>query len=471
MQTTQLYPRREVEVSAAFSQDTFNCATANLLSWRQSAGAFGGLHLHACWGNSSTLTRRYHGETIYHLPVIMRGAMRIYERTENVFWRQLVENIVAEILFLQTPKGGFYHASSEYEPTYTCEQSCPIHQGMPIHGLLDYVGWPLANPRWFPVIREAVERHWRWMESYWWKRGSDERGRPLPIAGFCGVTNQDLVIVGMLARYGKAYGDFSRYEKFGRPTLDLLFGPDYYHEEVGLFERSGEGNFVERSAYYEIIVPMFEAIHEVTGDERLPRAADNVVRHLFEALHVGTDGLTHIAWGANLDERDKTSVQSWIKYPYTTSSYPELLVLMEHYLQRHPNAALQSKYNEFERTLAAYVYADGSIPTSLGGDPLFTAIGKPLPLWSYLLKRMGNSLQDPHGAELPVVLRQCSDLQWKADRHAWSLEQNGQRLFAGIKSNPSGIVIGAEEPLVGGRLEVLESPQVHEQVTPLDKEV
>jgi hypothetical protein len=457
------YPNCAASPGDIFSQRTLDLATANLLSWRQAAGAFGEMHLHACWGDSSAISRRYHGETIGTLRMVLHGAMGLYDVTRRGRWRDLAEDVVGEILFLQTPKGGFYHASAEYEPTYTCEQSCPIHQGLPVLALLEYLAWSHANPARREAIRDAIEAHWRWFEGYWWKRGSDERGKPLPEAGFCGVTNQDLVIVAVLARYGQVFGDMTRYEQFGKPTLDMFLGPQYYREALGLFERSGEGNFVERTTYYHIVVETLEIVYGITKDERLPGVIDNVAVHLFDTLHTGADGLTHPAWGATLDETDPTRVKEWIKYPYIVSEYPLLLAIMDHYLQRHPDEALRQKYLEFEKTLAAYVYADGSLPSALGRDPIFAVVGKTPVFWGYLIKRLGVGLQDPAPVTLPVLHRSVGSLTLKGNGRLWAIEKDGVRVFAGLKANPSGIAIGPDEPLVGGDLGELASPVVQEE--------
>jgi len=280
------------------------------------------------------------------------------------------------------------------------------------------------------------------------------------VAGFCGVTNQDLVIVAMLALYGRVFGDMTRYDKFGKPTLDMLLEPSYYHEALGLFERSGEGDFVERTAYYHIVIDTLEMVHAITKDERLPGVVDNIIVHLFDALHIGADGLTHAAWGAKL--KDPAHVEEWIKYPYTVSSYPLLLEIMDRYLQRRPDGLLRQKYLEFEKTLAAYVYADGSIPSALGGDSIFTVVGKTPVLWCYLINRLGDQLQDPALVTLPVLQRSEGPLSWKADSRMWTIEKEGARVFAGMKTNPSGISIGPEEPFIGGNLKELDTPAIQE---------
>lgn len=135
-------------------------------------------------------------------------------------------------------------------------------------------------------IHLAFERWWRWIERHWWKRGNAWK-KPLEEPGFCGVTNQDLVIVACLAKQAQTNGDWTRYDQFGSPVLDACLSPACYHSETGLFERGDRSNFAERSSYYGIIVPMLKIIHTLTRDGRLPPVIDNVVNGLFRATYVG----------------------------------------------------------------------------------------------------------------------------------------------------------------------------------------
>lgn len=458
------YPRRDVAVEEVLSQRTFDLATASLMSWRQGAGAYGALQLHACWSDSSTLGRRYHGQTISDCHSLIKGFIALYERTEVLRWRLAADDIVANILHLQTPEGGFYHASAEFEPTYTAEQSCPIHQGLPLLALLTYAGWRHADPIRSTAVWEAIDRHLRWFTRYWWKRGNRWSG-PLESPGFCGVTNQDLVIVAVLARYASVFNNESLYRTYGEPVLEMYLHPRYYHEAIGLFERGDKPNFAERTPYYDVIVPMLQIIHEERPDPHLPAVIDNVVAHLFDAVCEGDDGMTHLAWGAETDPADKTAVTGWIRTPHTFGSYPGLLWIMHEYLLRHPDAGRQKQYDALERTLAAYVFADGTIPVSLGGDdPTFAAISRERQLWRYLIKRLGKRLADPQIVPVPSIRRTCGPITYRSCDTAWSLERDGIRRFAGFKRAPGAIAIGPDESIVAADLSCLDAPDYIEQV-------
>src|SRR3954451_22628757 len=104
------YPRRDIDPVDVFTQQTFNLATAQLMSWRQGPGTFGGLHLHPCWGESSVLDRRYQGHTTGSFGML-DGVMKLHDHTGDVRWQCLADDMVATILQLQTTTGGFYHAS------------------------------------------------------------------------------------------------------------------------------------------------------------------------------------------------------------------------------------------------------------------------------------------------------------------------------------------------------------------------
>lgn len=458
------FPRLSADPEGVFTRDLLRTATAQLLSWRQGAGVFGQLHLHACWGEASSLRRRYHGQTIARYHRILGGAIRLHRNSGDDRWRLLAGDMVGNILYLQTRDGGFYHASSECEPTYTCGESCPIHQGLPVLALLDYAAWPEADTMRVAQIKPAIDAWWRWFEAHWWRRGNAWKS-PLPKPGFCGVTNQDLVIVAALARYGEVFGDRTLHVRFGRPVLDAYLENDYYHERIGLFERGDKANFTERSSYYDIILPMLEIVHTATGDERLPRVIDNVAGHLFDALHTGADGLTHMAWGAQTDPSDKTRVLGWQRLPCTFSSYPLFVQLMREHLRRHPDEAREKGCRQLERTLAAYVFADGTIPVALGADPLFAVAGHVNTLWAFLVDRLGEAADVTMDAvDLPVVRRTCGDVAWQTDGRSWTIERGGRREFAGLKCNPFGILIGDETTPAGMALPSFEGAGLEEIV-------
>lgn len=458
------YPRADIDVNEVFSQRTFELAHAQMMSWRQAAGAYGNLHLHACWGEASVLARRYHGQTIATSYTMMRGFIALYERTKEIHWRMMADDVVSNVLYLQTPRGGFIHASGEFEPTYTPEQSCPIHQGMPLLALLAYAGWPAADPARRALIRPAIDAHWNWFIEHWDRRGNAWRA-PLPFPGFCGVTNQDLVIVGALGRYAKIFGDSLRYEQFGRPVLEAYLDRQYYHERIGLFERGDKANFAERTSYYEIIILMLQQIHVDFPDARLPAIVDNVCAHLLDALHQGADGLTHFAWGAETDPQDKTVVRRWIRTPHTFTSYPESLHHLSAYAARQENPDVAKQCAALERTLAAYVFADGTIPAALAGDdPLFAIAARADQLWLYLIHRLGDRLRSPATVELPRIERRTATTRFLCDGRQWAIFREGTRRFAGLKSDACAVAVGAEERVAGMDLEGLEKSEIFEKL-------
>src|SRR5690606_21946778 len=157
--------------------------------------------------------------------------------------------------------------------------------------------WEHADPQRAAAVRAAVDAHLRWFLSYWWQRGNRWSGR-LEFPAFCGVTNQDLVIVAALALYCTVFGDDALYRSHGLPVLETYLSSRYYHHAMGLFERGDQPNFAERTAYYDVIVPMLAIIQRHRPDSRLPDVIDNIATHLFNALHMGGDGMLHVAWGA-----------------------------------------------------------------------------------------------------------------------------------------------------------------------------
>ena len=90
-------------------------------------------------------------------------------------WRHLADTVAAQLLWQLTPDGGFIHASAEFEPTYTREESCPIHQMMPMIALLDYYEQRgVRHSAIAPLIeRSTRERHVSWFTRHWWKRGNE----------------------------------------------------------------------------------------------------------------------------------------------------------------------------------------------------------------------------------------------------------------------------------------------------------
>jgi len=458
------FPRRDVRHSEVFSQKTLDLATAHLLSWRQGPGSFGGLYFHACWGISGVLQNRYQGPTTWPIRHLMLGFMKLFDRTGDLRWRTLADECVSQILYLQEPAGGFRHANSQDEPAYSSRETCPILQGLPLLALLDYATWPSADPRRVELIRPALDAHWMWFERTWWRHGNSWL-EPLPFAGFCGVTNQDLVIVAVLARYAVVYGDASRYENFGRPTLETYLSPRYYHEKIGVFERGDEANFVERTTYNEVIIPMLEIIQEAMPDPRLPGVIDNVSAHLFDAIQPGPDGLSHLAWGPNIDAVDKSKVKDWIGAPHGVYSYPLMIRIMADHLKRRPNPQRQAQLDALQDTVAAYVFGDGSLPLTVGAtDSLFNVSPSLLIFWADLIDRLGAAVRSPLEVKLPVVHRTCGNVTWKSDDRHWSLGRDGRREFAGLKEQSLGIIIGPEENIAGANFTALDQPEILETV-------
>ncbi len=464
------FPRRDIRPGDVFTQKNLELATAHLLSWQQGPGTFGGLYFHACWGISGVLQNRYQGPTTWPIRHLMLGFMKLYDQTGELRWRTLADECVSQILYLQDAEGGFRHANSQDEPAYTPRETCPILQGLPLLALLDYATWPAADPRRVQLIRPALDAHWAWFERTWWLHGNSWL-EPLPFPGFCGVTNQDLVIVAVLARYAVLYGDASRYEKFGRPTLEVYLSPRYYHEKMGVFERGDEANFVERTTYNEVIIPMLEIIQQAMPDPRLPGVIDNVSAHLFDAIQPGPDGLMHLAWGPITDAVDKSVVKGWIGAPHGVYSYPLMMRIMGDHLKRQPNAERQAKLAALEATTAAYVFGDGSLPLTVGAtDSLFNVSPSALLFWANLIDRVGSNLKPLASVKLPTIHRTAGNVTWKSDRRHWAFGRDGRREFAGLKEQSLGIVIGPDENIAGASFPDLNQVDIVETITPVVKD-
>jgi len=475
MSQTITYPRKEVTTKDVLNQETFDRLTARIFEWQQGQGNFGGLILHACWGETSVLARRYQGQYTsvnFHL---ISGSMRLFERTGNPRWKRLADDIISNILFLQCANGGFRHACAEFEPGYDPGKTCPIHQGMPILALLDYAAWEHADPLLKNMIKPAIDRHWEWFNKKFWLNGNGGQRTLRTGAGWCGVTNQDLVIVGALSSYGRVYGDFSRYNEWGKKALDAYLSPTYYYESIGLFERGDNRsfNFVERTAYYNIILLMFERIMNDLGgkeDKRLQAVIDNVSSHLFDAAFVASDGLTHLAWGAKTDPTDKSSVLEWIKYPVTFSNYFKLFRLMDKFLKRHPDKAKQEIFDNLMKTFSAYVFSDGGIPSALWPtDPIITIVtatmGTLVPFWTILMEMLGDDLRDPRPVPSLCYHRSVGEFKWKSRGSLWTIEKEGVRVFGGYKPLSHGVTHGPDEKPAFGNYSDLDQCDIHEIIT------
>lgn len=470
MATEIHYPRRGVTWQGIANQALFDQATASLLAWQQGLGQFGGLHLHPCWQESSVLTRQYHGQTVGMYGTIMSGACALFERTGEQRWRKLADDIARNLMLLQQPEGGFRHGSSEFEPAYGCLESCPISQGIPMLALLDYAAWSHAIPSTVAQIPNVFSRFWDWFYRFFWRRGNAWRA-PLPFDGFCGVTNQDLVICAVLAKAQVLYGS-DVYDRIGRSVLETYLSPQYYYPRIGLFERGDKPNAVERTGYYGIILAMLRRLYAQTAEDRLLQVHDNVAAHLFDAIHTAADGLAHFAAGALTDADDKTRVTGWLVPPIAVCLYPELFVAMEEYLRRHPDPSLQARYESVRNTYAAYVFADGSVPIALNPESeLFHVVSSALLLWSYMIHDRGEMLQSPATVDSPCIHRYCGNTTWKTAGSLWAIEENGKRRFTGFRHSPGAVYPGEDVHFRGLDLTWLDQPQIVEKVTLLPADV
>ncbi len=465
--TNITYPR-SVAPEAVFTQETFDCLTSSLFSWRQGPGQIGALHLHACWGETSVLTRRYQGQSIYLYYMLMSGVLRLYEATQLPRWSRLARDIVANLLDLQAPNGGFIHGAAEAEPAYVPEITCPIHQFLPIHVLMDYYAWPHAEDSTKREIRDAIDRHWQWSQKTLWRSGNAWI-RPLDFAGWCGVTNQDLVAIASLARYAHLFGDSSRFDQFGAPSLEVYLSPRYWHRKMGLMERGDSENFVERSTYYEWILGMLEKIGSYTQDHRIDELVENISIHLLDAAYQHEDGHVHLSWGAQTHLLAKSSVAGWTRAPLTLVGYPWLLSHLRAFAGQREEKRMMHVVSQIESTLASYVFSDGTIPGAIAAkDPIFSIVTSPssgsLGLWLFLINRLGTKLQDPKPVTVPRIQRSRGDLRWSSSPRLWRIDRAGRQLFAGLKRNPGAVAIGPDEQIAGADIGELDHPEVIEQV-------
>ncbi len=458
------YPRKNATWQETANQALFEQATASLFAWEQGLGQFGGLHLHPCWQESSVLTRRYQGQGLHLNGPIMAGARTLFERTGEARWQTLADDVARNLLLLQQPEGGFRHGSSEFEPAYGCLESCPIQQGMAMLALLDYAAWPHAHRSTVEQIPNVFTRFWDWFYRFFWRRGNVWRA-PLPFDGFCGVTNQDLVISAVLAKAQTLYGG-DLYDRVGAPVLETYLSPRYYHERIGLFERGDKANAVERTGYYGIILSMLRQLYAHTHEDRLLRVHDNVAAHLFDAIHISSDGLAHFASGADTFPDDKTRIAGWGEPPIAVCLYPELFIAIEDYLGRHPDRELRVKYEAVRNTYAGYIFSDSSVPVALNpSSELFHIVSTVVMLWSYMIHDRGDRLLSPSPVAQPCIHRHCGDTVWKTAGALWAIEQAGDRIYTGFRHDPGAVYPGTDTQFRGLDLSVLNQPQIIEKVT------
>lgn len=458
------YPIRSRTLKDIATQETLDNLIAQIENWQQGVGNYGLLNLHSCWGKTSVLDKRYQGQTVSNYQGLAAVFKRLYETTKNPKWWHKTNDVIRNVLYLQQPDGGFRHASSEFEPTFDSHATCPIHQGKAALTLLEYYDWEYADSKIKELIKPAIDRHWEYFNDYFWCLGNAGR-RPHPYkAGWCGVTNQDLVAVAMLAYYYKCFGDKSRYDEFGKPTLDLILSDEYYYKDMGLFERGDGENFTERTPYYVIIIHMLETIYSIMHDERIPDVIDNVVCHLFDAAYTGEDGLIHLAWGAKTDEKDKSHVTGWIQTPTVFDSYIDIIKLMDKYLKKHPDEEKQRILDSLTETFCAYFYCDGTIPAALWGkNPIFEIFVRPGRdgLIMLIMDLLGDNVQDPKPAEPLCIHRKYGEYTFKQKDKYWAIEENGKRLYGGYTPCAFGITHGDEAP-VFGNFDLLDTPDIVE---------
>lgn len=457
------YPIKNRKLKDLATQDAVNSLVSQMFVWQQSAGSIGSLILHSCWGNTSTLEKRYQGEYTSNFVSQMRTLRRLYDISHNKKWRIMMNSMASELLYLQESNGGFIHATAEFEPCFSTEHGCPIHWFNPIIALCEYYTWEYAEEDIKASIPEAVDKHWEWSLKKSWQNGNTYTGR-LNHAGWCGVTNQDLVAIHAIVLSAKLFGKEEKYEKYAKPALDYIFENNYY-EALGLFERGDQPNFAERTAYYDVILPTLEKLYELLGEKRLLDAYDNVTSHLFDAAFVDEKGFTHLKRGAITDACDKTVRLGWEDGAIATGTYFALSGHMEKYLKRHPDAEKEKIKEALLDTVAAYVLADGNFPRGVfNPNPLFHIAGGAISLgWlNKIMDILGSDLKEPEIVDIPCTHRKNQNFVWKQNGRVWAIEIDGVRSYGGYTRYPAGITVGPEEPLIMGDFESLENPEIIE---------
>jgi len=399
----------------------------------------------------------------------MNGSIRLFDQTRDPFWQRMASDLAADILYLQAPQGGFIHSCYEIEPGYDCGRGgAPIHQFMPILALLEYAQWEHADASLKQSIRPAIERHWAWFQAGMWRYGTSFQ-RPLIGSGWCGVTNQDVVVIAALAWYGHLYGDEKPYREFGEPALQTFLSDRYYHQALGMFERGDQPNFIERTYYNLVIVRMFQLIARFRAESKLQSVIDNVILHLGDALFVHSDGLTHLSWGCKTDPIDKTHLLGWQRLPLSVSAYPGFISMMDGYLRDHDDGALRKGRDALEKTVAAYTFADGTLPGSLSAsDPTFNVVPSRelLYFWQFLIERLGKTVVAPKLEPVSTVKRSCGSMTWRSDDRCWSLESDGEVQYVGLKPEGGAVRSGKEKPPHGFIMDRLMTPSHIETLAP-----
>ncbi|HSI07988.1 MAG TPA: hypothetical protein VK985_05310 [Rariglobus sp.] len=464
---TITYPRPDRSPSDAFGPATLGLATAQILAWRQGAGAVGGLHLHACWGVSSALARHYHGQTVAGLAHVHEGVRMLANGSDSFRWRHFADALAAQMLWLQSPKGGFIHASGENEPSYDSHWSCPIHQMLPMLALLDHYEDRPDDL----VVRNEIEislaRHLDWFSRFWWKRGNDWSG-PLASAGWCGVINQDLVTIAALARYGQVVGDWRPFETHGLPALDVYLGPRYFNSSLGLFERGDRADFTERSGYLVLIGQMLTLIHRIKPDSRIPPILTRITETLTDSIFVDEAGFHHMASGINDAASRKQGRRVWLRNnKQVICDYTGLLT----YLAKHGDprsTALKNKIFGLQKTVASYVFSDGTLPNAIDPEaPLFAVAPSANTLsgfWRFLINRNPAGIEWKDIPAVPEVIRRSGPVTYFNNADGWKISEMGSPSLHGIKRLSHGVFRDGEE-WPGCKLAPTSLPGIEEDVS------
>ncbi|MCL1793581.1 MAG: hypothetical protein FWG34_06905 [Oscillospiraceae bacterium] len=460
------YPRKDAEYEEIWSQNALDRLTSLFFEWQQGPGEFGGLILHSCWGEISVLSRRYQGQGAGKYYYLMEGARQLYEKTGNPRWKRLAGDMCSNNLFLQNPDGGFRHSAAEFEPAYHSHQSCAIHQNMPVLALLDYAAWKHADPILRDMVKPAVDRSWEYFHKRFAYGGREHFPKMDPEIRWSGVTNQDLTVIAGLARYGEIYGDFSRYEKHGKPALELYLSPLYYYEGIGQFERGDGYNSTERTIYYYHVLDMLERIYKSAGGEHILAVMDNVCKRLFDTIFTAEDGLSHLMYGAKTDPGDKSYVVEWIKTPNMVALYPVMIYHMQNYLSRHPDAKKNARLKNLRKTAAAYMFCDGTFPPAVfTPEPILSVAYASAyfeVFWPMLIRELGERVRDPEIGPMPCIHRIAGNVTWKSRGKLWAIERDGVRAFGGYKPLAYGVTHGPDEKPADGDYGSLEDCEILE---------
>ena len=209
---------------------------------------------------------------------------------------------------------------------------------------------------------------------------------------------------------------------------------------------------------------MLETIYSIMHDDRIPDVIDNIVCHLFDAAYTGEDGLTHLAWGAITDEKDKSHVTGWIQTPTVFDSYIDIIPFMDKYLKKHPNEEKQKILDSLTETFCAYFYCDGTIPSALWSkNPIFEICVRPGRdgLILLVMDLLGDNVEDPKPVKPLCIHRKYGDYTFKQKDKYWTLEENGKRLYGGYTPCAFGITHGDEAPVFGS-FDQLDTPDIVE---------